>query len=128
MHQAVENTLAMQRRRVRFEFVPAGSSETPPDETAPTQSSVAIALQPSIDLTQFSAPLELRVRVFVDRAQTPGVRRSTWSRAETTVARLVVPEGQDGGTYWVPVHRDLAFEHRLLATVQQAMQSSDATK
>jgi len=120
-HQAVENTLSMQRRRARFEFVPVGSQapgSTPEPEVAP---SVAMAPQSEIDLTQISGPVELRVRVFVDRAQSPGVRHGFWSRAETTTADLVAPEGETRGIYWVPITRDMAFERRLLQAVQDAM-------
>ena len=123
-NQATENTLAMQRRRARFEFMPAGSPQ-PQSAPVPTGPSVAIAAASPVDLTHATGPLELRVRVFVDRAQTPGVRRSTWTRAETTTAQLVAPEGLTGGTYWVPFTRDLAFERRLLDSVQQAI-ASDA--
>jgi len=106
--QAVENTVAFQRRRARFEFTPAGFQEPPRD------------------LTKVPDDLELRVWVFVERASTPGLRRSTWTRSKTTTTQLVAPEGDTGPaptTSWTPVTRDVAYERRLLAAVQDGLRS-----
>lgn len=123
--QAVENTLSMQRRRARFEFVPAGFQ--PPEEklegTLAGPDVLAID-RPPFDLTKTQDQLHLRVWVYVERASTPGIRHGTWSRTETSQAILVVPEGQSAkahGAFWTPVNRDPAFERRLLAQVEQSL-------
>lgn len=130
--QAVENTLAFQRRRARFEFAPAGFQDSsPPSDEALPGPNLAGGGQPSLDLTQLQGDLELRVWVYIERATTLGLRRSTWTRSKTTSAILVAPEGQTkqgGATYWTPVSRDLAYERRLLAAVQAAVARPMPTK
>ena len=68
--------------------------------------------------------LELRVRVYVGRAHTLGIRRATWSRSSTTRATIDAPasDGEIPAQFWTPVSRDEAFERRLLATVDHALQ------
>ena len=85
-NQALENTVALQRRRARFEFVPAGFV-TPPlvDSSAldgaPLPGSIDAAL---FDMRTYDGPLELRVWVYIERAFTPGLRNGTWSRSQLT--------------------------------------------
>jgi hypothetical protein len=131
--QAVENTLAYQRRRARFEFAPAGFTplgEAPPDQPL-TGPDVINAEQPPVDLSQAQGDLELRVWVYVERAHISGVRRSTWTRSKTTQTQLVYPEGmreRARGTVinWTPVARDTDYERRLLHDVETAMQQAAA--
>lgn len=117
--QALENTVSLQRRRARFEFVPAGQEgRNPlPDEGAlegPVYTGIDTAID---DLTTHDGPLELRVWVSVERSYRPDQRRSTWSRRSRST-----PEGADiTGAYWVPVTRDLAAEQRLLAEVEKTL-------
>lgn len=114
--QALENTVSLQRRRARFEFVPAGqeSGEALPSEGAldgPAYTGIETAIP---DLTMHEGPLELRVWVSVERSYRPDQRRSTWSRRSRST-----PEGADlTGAYWIPVTRDLAAERRLLSTIE----------
>ena len=127
LEQAVENTVAYQRRRARFEFARAGF--VPPDEITTTQPlagpDVVNAQQTPLDLTAETGELELRVWVYVERASMPGQRRSTWTRAKTTQAQLVYPEGMKdrrGVTVnWTPAARDPDYERRLLRHVQEIM-------
>lgn len=130
MDQAWENTIAFQRRRARFEFVPAGYQ--PPDDSTATDllegPDVLNAEQDLLDLTQNHSELELRVWVYVERATIPGLRRSTWTRSKTTQTLLVYPEGmvkeKKGMTVnWQPVARDPAYERRLLRQVQAILET-----
>jgi hypothetical protein len=136
LDQAVENTLAYQRRRARFEFMPsplAGStsaSDTPATGPLAGPDLINTAQQPT-DLTEMSGDLELRVWVFIERADVPGMRRSTWTRSKTTQSLLVYPEGmkeRQKGTVinWVPVARDPDYEQRLLRQVQEKVRAEPA--
>ncbi len=117
--QAVENTIALQRRRARFEFTPA-RFEPPPDTGG----------KPDLfggewdDIGDEDGPLELRVWVVIERAYEPGIRRDTWSRRLTTTSRIKRPATDPDaptGPFWTPVARDPTFERRLLAQVQTAL-------
>lgn len=117
--QAAEATLAYQRRRARFEFAPVRFEEpaTPAESRDP------------LDLTAYTGSIELRVRVTVERAHTPGIRHGTWSRRQTTQASITKP-GQftRTKTFWTPVTSDEDLEARLLAAVQEAMGAGEMTK
>jgi hypothetical protein len=131
--QSLENTIAFQRRRARFEFAPAGAADDP--QTGPDLLGIETR---DLDLTAYDGDLELRVLVIVERAHTMGVRlviverahtmgvrRSTWSRRSTTRAMIDAPasDGDIPAKFWTPVSRDEAFERRLLAAVDQALRS-----
>jgi hypothetical protein len=97
-----ESTVTMERRRVRFEFVAAGTPQEP------------------VDLLAHEGEIDLRVWVLVERAFAPGVRRDTWSRALTT--RAVIIRSAAAGSppvsdFWEPIHRDLELEQELLAAI-----------
>ena len=118
--QAMENTIVLQRRRARFEFTPAtirdAAAGGPPD---------LLGLSgPPPDLTAFEGAVELRVSVVIERAYSPGIRRSTWSRTGTSRAVITRP-ASDPETptkpFWTPVARDTAFEQRLLALVAESL-------
>lgn len=128
--QALENTIAYQRRRARFEFVPAGYQ--PPDDSTATDllegPDVLNAEQDLLDLTAVTGELELRVWVFVERATIPGIRRSTWTRSKNTQTLLVYPEGmvkekKAVTVNWQPVARDPDYERRLLRQVQTILET-----
>jgi len=126
--QAVENTLGLQRRRARFEFVPVGFQDVGPPPGSPPAGPDLLGIDaPTVDLTQTDQPLELRVWVFTERAHTPGMRRSSWTRRKTTRSILVYPENEAGlpsGQFWTPLSRDEAYEQRLLAGVQRMLTSA----
>lgn len=132
LDQALENTLGMQRFKVRFEFTPVGFQPTRAhmggaDDAPLTGADVVGAGEPQPDLTEIHGQLELRAWVFVERAHVPGVRRNTWSRSKTDVAELVAPERASGvpsTMFWTPVARDPAFERRLLAAVDRQLQGT----
>jgi hypothetical protein len=130
---AFENTIAFQRRRVRFEFdphrpdtpVPATPSATGSAPRGPDLFGVGPR---SPDLTQYGGQLVLRVRVYVERAVAPGLRRDTWSRALTTQATIRY-EGEPAlpAVFWEPIGRDEALERRLLADVGRRLRDSAET-
>ncbi len=116
LDQAAQNTVVFQRRRARFEFTPR-SFRTPNVAGEPDLLGLS---GPPLDLTTFEGPVELRVSVVVERAYSPGQRRDTWSRRNTTRAVVTRPANNPGvptTDFWTPVTRDTAFERRLLAQV-----------
>ena len=121
--QAIENSITFQRRRARFEFAPVIFQPDQAPDAQLTGPDLFGTQAAEIDLSRHTGPLELRVWVYVERSYTPGLRRSTWTRANTTRTRIV-PAEDDGALprqYWTPVHRDEAFERRLLTAVQSAL-------
>jgi hypothetical protein len=122
--RTMENTIAFQRLRARFEFTPAGSAPRAPDADEGAGGPDLLATEtPDLDLSGQEGALELRVRVFVEKAHTTGVRRDTWSRRNTTRARIDAPasDGSIPPHFWTPVGRDPAFERRMLAAVDRAL-------
>jgi hypothetical protein len=120
-----ENTLALQRRRARFEFIPAGFRPEAAGGPAPLTGPDVLGLQPmEEDLTRLDEPLELRVRVYLERAHKPGLRHDTWTRRKTTRTQIL-GAGEDPQpleeTYWTPVARDRDFERRLLAAIERML-------
>ena len=121
--QAMENTITFQRRRARFEFTPAGFRPREPAEAPLTGPDLFAQHDAEVDLSRLAGPLELRVWVYVERAYSPGIRRSTWTRARTTRTRIILADDEKAlpTQYWTPVHRDEAYERRLLAAVERAL-------
>lgn len=125
--QSLENTLAHRRRRARFEFVPFGYRPPPSTGEALPGPDLLALDEPRLDLTAAEGALELRVWVYLERAQVRGTRRSTWAvhvtrRADTPSIdeeRVNAP-----AVFWRPVARDHAFERRLLGAVDRAMRGS----
>jgi hypothetical protein len=129
LSQAVQNTRGFQRRRARFEFAPADESSvdawTPPANMGPDLLGVET---PGLDLSAYDGELELRVHVYVERAYSLGIRRSTWARRDTTRAWIDAPHsnGAIPKDFWTPVSRDEMFERRLLAAVDRSLQERAA--
>ena len=127
-NQALENTVALQRRRARFEFVPAGFVAPPLVDSsaldgAPLPGSTDDVL---FDLRTYDGPLELRVWVYIERAFTPGLRNGTWSRSQLSFSSdPLAPETltlESGATVdlsrWTPLRRDTAYEQRLIDLIR----------
>lgn len=122
---AVEDTVNHQRRRVRFEFLPAGFRPATPIADAPlegerTPGSVAGDAAGAVDLAHYEGPVELRVWVYVERSYTPYLQRSTWTFRGRSFARNPdeVRRGEDGAVLdpskWTPVRRDADMEREIL--------------
>lgn len=118
--QATENTLLFQRRRARIEFTPEdpaavalqGASRPLPEP------GVAGAAAPPLDLRSGSDPLEVRVRVFVERAFVPNLKMNTYSRTLSTRYRTPLDPAEE---IWTPVGRDRAWEARILSDLGRRM-------
>lgn len=113
-----ESTVSFQRRRAVFEFAPVDA----PAPEAPATPDLLGAGEPPPDLTRHEGPLALRVRVFLERASAPGLRRSTWSRRLTT--RAVIVRGEEErlpAAFWTPIGRDRACEERLRAEITDVL-------
>jgi hypothetical protein len=121
--QAIENTITFQRHRARFEFTPVGFRPREAAEVPLTGPDLFALHDAEVDLSRLTGPLELRVWVYVERAYSPGMRRSTWTRAKTTRSRIVPTHDDEAlpRRYWTPVRRDKAYERRLLAAVERAL-------
>ncbi len=121
--QSLENTLALQRRTARFEFVPVTTQASENDISA--QLSGPDLLAPSsIDLTTYEGPVELRVWVFVDRHYTQGKQVSTSSFRGATVSKTLPSDDtweQIPQSFWTPIARDVSKERALLKHVEQSL-------
>ena len=134
--EGLGNTISLQRRRARFEFVPADfhpPSAGDPDrlDGPPLPGSRADDL---LDIQSYQGPLEVRIWVYVERAFTPGVRTGTWTRSQTTFARdtLAPSRTDDDGVVvdfskWTPVRRDSAYEQRILDALSRKLTASSST-
>jgi hypothetical protein len=121
LSEGVANTVSLQRRRARFEFVPADFD--PPSAGDPSRLEgpplPGSRKDDLLDMEQYEGPLEVRIWVYIERAFTPGVRSGSWTRSQTTFARdPLVPSRGDGDelmvdfSRWTPVRRDPAYEQR----------------
>ncbi len=123
--QGLENTLAMQRRTARFEFVPVMREVVVGDDGGVPLVGPDLLSSTGFDLTTYSGPMELRVWVYVDRKYSQGIRRGTWSlrqETRTTVLPTEEPWEQVPGSFWMPVTRDVARERDLLASVESRLE------
>jgi len=118
--QAAENTLLFQRRRARIEFAaetPATGRLRRPDRPLPEPGVAGAAVAP-LDLRSESGPLEVRVRVFVERAFVPNLKMNTYSRTLSTRYRTPLDPAEET---WTPVGRDRAWEARILSDLGRRM-------
>jgi hypothetical protein len=129
---ALDNTVSFQRRRIRFEFLPVGFRPArPPGDGALIGPRVPSSPDPAgaraIDLASHDGPIELRVWVYIERAFTPHLQRSTWTLTRTTFASDPLAErGAGDGTtrdrsIWTPIGRDESMERIQLAKVRERL-------
>jgi hypothetical protein len=122
--QGLENTLAMQRRTARFEFVPVLNKLGAPQNSTDELVGPDLLSSTGLDLTTYTGPMELRVWVYVDRHYQQGIRRGTWSlrqETRTTVLPTEEPWEQVPSSFWMPITRDVARERDLLASVESQL-------
>ena len=130
-NQTLENTIALQRRRARFEFVPA-SFVAPPITDPEVLDGAALPGSTDdgiFDVSTYDGALELRVWVYIERAFTPGLRNGTWSRSQLSFSSdPLAPERltlESGATVdlsrWTPLRRDTAYEQRLIEMIQSRL-------
>ncbi len=116
-------TLSTIRRRARVTFSPPRFAE---EDAAPLAGPDLLGLrEPPADLTRRTAPLDMRVAVFVERSHRPGVRVDTWSRRNVSRARVARPApatGFEPDRSWWPVARDEGLEQALLAEIARRLE------
>jgi len=134
VQQTVDATVQFERRRVRFEFVPAGFTLPVPSGAQPlTGPDVpgSLAAEKRFDLEHYDGAIELRAWVFVERGFTPGLKPGRWSLSLTstwtdTVTNNPHRESNDmstrSPTQWTPIARDEPMERTLLARVQAQLE------
>ncbi|MFM7261876.1 MAG: hypothetical protein ACKO3W_14880 [bacterium] len=141
--EVVEGTFGFERRRARFEFVPAGFRPVPPEGTSPlagpvlpgsSRGSGADVMQPQGDRRQGDqkqgdqkqgdqkqGELELRVSVSVERQFRPGYQGPAYTRALGSFATDVTvkddPRALRDRSLWTPVARDERLERLLLERI-----------
>ncbi len=125
-HQAMDNTLSLQRRHARFEFMAGRRSPVlfPTQQPLRPHEAAGMIAQP-VDLTSYDGDIEVHVTVTVERQYRPGRRRNTWSRQLTTQSAFVGPDENLPPNFWTPVTRDTAYERRLLAAIDQVLGESE---
>jgi hypothetical protein len=119
--QGLENTLAMQRRTARFEFVPVTREAIEMGTNVDELIGPDLLSSSGLDLTTYNGPMELRVWVYVDRHYQQGIQRGTWSLRQESRTRVLPkdePWEQAPGSFWMPLTRDVALERALLASVE----------
>lgn len=136
--QFFENTINKQRRRVRFEFLPIDFKPPEPTGEGVLRGSVVpgstIDEARSIDITNHTGEIEVRVWVYVEREFVPNLQRGAWSRVEKSFSNnpLLFESPTDNTTRssgkWSPVGRDEPMEERLLAKVESTLKSPGHSK
>jgi len=123
MGRRVEQTIAFERRRARFEFAPIAEAVPEADDGLQGPDVLGIE-QPGVDRTVHRGPLRLKVRVYVEQSHVPGVRAGTWARGRLPASQVIDPEtGQPLPQFWTPVSRDKAFEQRLLGQIATRLET-----
>jgi len=130
---AWENTVAMQRRRARFEFAPIGfrsqegGGQAEGDRGQGHDTDLLAIDDPLPDLTATDQPLELRAWVYVERYEVPGQRRSTWTREKTTRTRIADDAHPDADeSRWSVVSEDGDYAADLLEKVDDELRRRTA--
>jgi hypothetical protein len=149
----LSGTFGFERRRARFEFVPAGfraaSLEAGVQSAAPLVGPVLPGSERGVgsDIEAYAAgatdtgaeqsvdakgALEVRVAVSVERRFRPGYQGSAYTRALGSFWRDTTVE-DDGSlprdrSLWTPVARDERLERALLERVRRSLESADAAQ
>jgi hypothetical protein len=135
LDQTLQATVQFERRRVRFVFVPAGYEPEAIDGAGDFRGGESPGSPRDIerfDLELAEGPVELRTRVFIERAFEPGVRPDPWSGTLATRTTAPRPARRDDGTtrsptVWTPIGRDEAAERRLTARVAELLGPAEVT-
>jgi hypothetical protein len=121
--EVVEGTFGFERRRARFEFVPAGFRPIPPEATAPLAGPIlpGSSRGTGADVASATGDLELRVSVSVERQFRPGYQGPAYTRSlgsfSTDVTRKDDPRAPRDLSMWTPIARDERLERLLLERV-----------
>jgi hypothetical protein len=132
--EALEGTLAFERRRARVEFMSAAGGPLAPDAAAPLVGPLLPGadregpadLAESLARTPVEA-LEMRVTVSVERQFRPGKQSSPYTRAFGGYARDVTTPDPPGAprdrSVWTPVARDERLERAIVAEIERRLAS-----
>ena len=124
----IENTLSKTRTRVRIEVRPTRPATLARSSQPVLDAPDYVARQGLQDLTQLDQPLDLRAWVYVEHGHKPNLMRSTWSPKLTAQPKRTGYDRQweqpPGGVIWIPTSRDRSAERKLLAAIEQALQTN----
>lgn len=128
MSTIIENTLSKTRTRVRVEFRPAHTASLAHSDRATVRRPEYLGQDDSLDLTDATGPLDLRVWIYTEHGHVPNVMRSTWM---PTLAARPRQTGHDttwerppSGQVWIPTSRDRNAERTLLLAIEQSLQTN----
>lgn len=125
------HTVNFERRRARFEFVPASFSMPAPAPEAPSLGPAipgSDRAEARFDLLRTREPIEMRAWVYVDRGFRPNQRIGRWSLSETSYAQDPATRQESGDpstridTEWTPVGRDVPYEGRIMGRIRELLQ------
>ena len=129
----VEGTFGFERRRARFEFVPAGFRPAAPEGTAPLAGPILPGSERGkrSDLTRAEGELEVRVSVSVERQFRPGYQGGAYTRALGSYSRDVTtkddPTTPRDRSTWTAVARDERMERALIERMSKRLAEAAAT-
>jgi len=130
--EVVEGTLAFERRRAHFEFVPTGFRPDGTDVEAPLAGPVlpgsdrARSARATGTETNQGGEFELRVSVSIERQFRPGYQGSSYTRSLSGFSRDAEPGGEAADSLrdrslWTPVARDERLERVLVARISELL-------
>jgi len=134
----VEGTFGFERRRARFEFVPAGFRPAAPEGTAPLAGPILPGSERGkrSDLTRAAGDLEVgdlevRVSVSVERQFRPGYQGGAYTRALGSYSRDTTtkddPTTPRDRSTWTAVARDERMERALIERMSKLLAEAAAT-
>ena len=141
----VEGTFGFERRRARFEFVPAGFRPAAPEGNAPLAGPIlpgsergkgsepgkASGPGKASDLARGEGELEVRVSVSVERQFRPGYQGGAYTRALGSYSRDTTtkddPTTPRDRSTWTAVARDERMERALIERMSKRLAEAAAT-
>ena len=130
--EVLEGTFGFERRRARFEFIPAGFRPVPPEATAPLAGPIlpGSTRGSGADVASTTGDLELRVSVSVERQFRPGYQGPAYTRSlgsfSTDVTAKDDPRAPRDLSMWTPIARDERLERLLLARIEARLRGESS--
>jgi hypothetical protein len=131
--EIVEGTFGFERRRARFEFVPAGFRPSAPEGTAPLAGPILPGSErgQGADVARAAGDLEVRVSVSVERRFRPGYQGGAYTRSLGSYSRDVTlkddPSVPRDRSTLTPIARDERLERLLIARLTKRLAEAPAT-
>ncbi len=135
LSDTLAHTVNYERRRMRVEFVPAGTNLPEPDPSKPVHAAAIPGTDRAnerFDLLTYSGTLEMRAWIYVERQFRPNQRIGSWTRGQTKYSTdpLDKADPEDTTTSapgeWTPVGRDDAYERTVMAQIQHRLAAAPA--